>query len=393
VMPKDILDGRVSESSIARVGEEHVLRLSQHRLRSGDIVYGRRGDIGRRALVTEREDGWLCGTGCLRISLGNSVLDPQFLFFYLGHPNVIAWIANQAVGATMPNLNTSILQSVPIRYPELEVQRRVASVLSDYDDLIENNTRRIGILEEMARRLYEEWFVHFRFPGHETTRLVESEIGRVPKGWRVVTVGEIATVVRGRSYRGTDVVDEGGVPFVNLKCIDRGGGFRKHGVKQYAGPFKDTQTVRAGDIVIAVTDMTQERRIVAHCGRVPRLKGNRGVISMDLVKVVSKPIVPAEFLYAFFRWSGFSGEVRHHANGTNVLHLHPDHILRYKFALPTDGLIREFASAAAAPFELMDVLGNQIETLRLTRDQLLPKLISGEIDVSTAPMPAEVSAA
>jgi len=83
VMPKDIVDGRVSVEGIARIGDEDVERLSQHRLKKGDIVYGRRGDIGRRALITQREAGWLCGTGCLRISLGDSVLDPTFLYYYL----------------------------------------------------------------------------------------------------------------------------------------------------------------------------------------------------------------------------------------------------------------------------------------------------------------------
>ena len=82
-MPKNIIDGKVSVGDIAFIGEIHVARLSQHKLHKGDIVYGRRGDIGRRALITEKEEGWICGTGCLRISLGNTVLVPKFLFYYL----------------------------------------------------------------------------------------------------------------------------------------------------------------------------------------------------------------------------------------------------------------------------------------------------------------------
>src|SRR5437588_2685156 len=80
VMPKNIIDGKISVEGIARIGEEDIVRLAQHKLHKGDIVYGRRGDIGRRALVTEKEEGWLCGTGCLRISLGNIILDPLFLY-------------------------------------------------------------------------------------------------------------------------------------------------------------------------------------------------------------------------------------------------------------------------------------------------------------------------
>jgi type I restriction enzyme S subunit len=191
VMPKNIVDGRISTEDIARISEEEDgKRLHRHIFAVGDIVYGRRGDIGRRALITEREHGWLCGTGCLRVSLGKNVLDSQFLYYYLGQPSVTNWIANQAIGATLPNLNTSILRSVSARYPSLSVQRRIASILSAYDDLIENNTRRIRILEETAQMVYREWFVNFRFPAHEKRKMVESEMGLVPNGWPVRRVTE-----------------------------------------------------------------------------------------------------------------------------------------------------------------------------------------------------------
>ncbi len=192
VMPKNIVDGKVSVEDIARINETNVERLAQHKLHSGDIVYGRRGDIGRRALITNKEEGWLCGTGCLRISLGNALLDPLFLYYYLGQPDVIKWIFNQAIGATLPNLNTEIIRSIQIKFLTLTTQQKIASILSAYDDLIENNTRRIAILEEMAQSLYREWFVYFRFPGHEKKSMVESVLGMIPEGWEVVKLGEIA---------------------------------------------------------------------------------------------------------------------------------------------------------------------------------------------------------
>jgi type I restriction enzyme S subunit len=200
VMPKDIVGGRISSETVARVSVDHVDRLSRHKLNSGDIIYGRRGDIGRQALIRSDQAGWMCGTGCLRISLGESTLDPLFLHYYLSQDEVISWIANQAVGATMPNLNTAILRSVPVRFPDLPIQRRIAGILSAYDDLIENNQRRIKILEEMARRLYREWFVHFRFPGHEDCRFVESPQGEIPEGWEVKMLGDIVEDIV--DYRG-----------------------------------------------------------------------------------------------------------------------------------------------------------------------------------------------
>lgn len=151
VMPKDIIEGRIAVESVARVAPDHVERLWRHKLEPGDIVYGRRGDIGRQALIRAEQEGWLCGTGCLRLSLGDSVLDPLFLHYYLRQQSVVRWISNQAVGATLPNLNTGILRSVPVLIPPLPVQRRIASILSAYDELMENSQRRIRILEAMAR--------------------------------------------------------------------------------------------------------------------------------------------------------------------------------------------------------------------------------------------------
>ena len=139
VMPKNIIEGRIATESVARVSPEHVERLSRHKLRSGDIVYGRRGDIGRQALIRPEQDGWMCGTGCLRLSFGESVLNPLYLHYYLRQDDVVSWITNQAVGATMPNLNTGILRTVPVRFPPLPVQRRIAGILSAYDELMENS--------------------------------------------------------------------------------------------------------------------------------------------------------------------------------------------------------------------------------------------------------------
>ena len=266
-------------------------------------------------------------------------------------------------------------------------QRRIASTLSAYDDLIENNTRRIAILEEMARRIYEEWFVRFRFPGHENVRMVESESGLVPEGWRQRTVADVALVHRGRSYKGTELADEGGRPFINLKCIERDGGYRSSGLKRYTGPFKDSHTVRTGEMVMAVTDMTQERRIVARVGRVGPLDADFGVLSMDLVRIATRGELHEPYLYAMFRWSGFADEVKQHANGANVLHLLPARIEEHKFACPTKEIANRFAATISPMLTLCDTLEQKNANLRTTRDLLLPKLISGELDVSAMPEP------
>jgi len=122
VMPKDMISFRIVSDGIARIPEQIAERLSRHRMVEGDTVYGRRGDIGRRAYVSEREVGWLCGTGCLRLRPNSQKIDPRFLFDALGAPKTAGTIANRAKGATLPNLNSAIMRSVPVLVPSRSMQ-------------------------------------------------------------------------------------------------------------------------------------------------------------------------------------------------------------------------------------------------------------------------------
>jgi len=195
VMPADIINGQIDQSRIARVSQSHVDRLHKHKLSKGAIIYGRRGDIGRQALVRNENIGWLCGTGCLRINLGDAPLIPEFLHLYLKMPEIVGWIQNQAVGATMPNLNTNILRRVPVWYPDSkDEQRKIASAVFTYDDLIENNKCRIALLEKMAEEIYSEWFVRMRFPGYEN-RLFHKGI---PNDWKIKKLRDIVSYIGDR---------------------------------------------------------------------------------------------------------------------------------------------------------------------------------------------------
>lgn len=152
VMPQDIGDNRISAANIARVSDDHVARLARHRLFTGDIVYSRRGDVERRALIREENEGWLCGTGCLRVSFGTKPFaSAEFISYYLGLPETRKWIVRHAVGATMLNLNTGILSKVPVRVPDFGTQLAIAEVLGALDDKIAANTQVVATADELAR--------------------------------------------------------------------------------------------------------------------------------------------------------------------------------------------------------------------------------------------------
>ena len=139
VMPKDLVNGTISEESIARVSKEHVERLEKHKIQEGDILYSRRGDVGRCAFTSEREVGWLCGTGCLKVRVDIEKVEPKFVFYQLQKAETIGWVVNHAVGSTMLNLNTSILSAVPVDIPEIEIQRKIVYNYNSYSKRKEVN--------------------------------------------------------------------------------------------------------------------------------------------------------------------------------------------------------------------------------------------------------------
>lgn len=155
VMPTNIRDLRIDTTGIARVGDEHVERLARHKLRAGDIIYSRRGDVEKCALITENEEGWLCGTGCLLVRVQGPNLDARFLSYLLSRPETRAWISQHAVGATMPNLNTEILREVPVDVPDVKTQHAIAATLGALDDKIESNRRATAVGESLIRALVE----------------------------------------------------------------------------------------------------------------------------------------------------------------------------------------------------------------------------------------------
>ena len=141
VMPTNIGDNRIIEEGISRIRSEDVERLKRHKLQAGDIVFSRRGDVERRSLVRDHEVGWLCGTGCLLVRPPRRHVDSVFLSHWFGHPVIRTWLTQHAIGATMLNLNTEILSSVPLVLPPLKEQLSIAGVLGALDDKIESNRR------------------------------------------------------------------------------------------------------------------------------------------------------------------------------------------------------------------------------------------------------------
>lgn len=343
VMPKDIIAGRVNESTVARISEQKANELSRHELKIGDIIFPRRGEIGKCALIDEQQEGFLCGTGCLKIELPKAVLLPRFVYYYLGLSHVVEWLERNAVGTTMLNLNTGILGGVKIPVLPLAEQHRIADILSTYDDLIENNRRRIKLLEESARLLYREWFVHLRFPGHEHAKIING----VPEDWVKKSLGEVAFLNYGKA----------------LKEEQReAGDFAVYGSSGVVGTHKVALSEGPGIIV----------------GR----KGNVGKIfwsytgffPIDTVYYIDAKASNLYYYYALLNTQFISTDVAVPGLNRDFAHSRP-------ILVPSKLLLDEFLVSVESIHQQIDKLTQYNAKLREARDLLLPRLMNGEIEV------------
>src|SRR5579859_487661 len=185
--------GRLILDGVNRVSEQTYREWTQRAVpRAGDLILAREAPIGNAAIIPPNLQVCL-GQRTVLIRPNRRFVDPHYLVYLLLGDEIQGRIHALSNGATVHHLNMADIRSLVLpELPSLPIQRKIAAILSAYDDLIENNTRRIRILEEMARALYREWFVHFRFPGHATYEMVESPLGPIPQGWRVARLGEIA---------------------------------------------------------------------------------------------------------------------------------------------------------------------------------------------------------
>ena len=382
VMPKDLIDGHISEETIARVNEEHVDRLSRHKIDNGDILYSRRGDVGRCAYAAENEKGWLCGTGCLRVTINPAIAIPKFVFYQLQKNETVGWVVNHAVGSTMLNLNTSILSEVPVELPPLIIQNRIVEILSAYEDLIENNRKQIKLLEEAAQRLYKEWFVDLRFPGYEDVQIVDG----VPEGWKKVSVNDCLELHMnggwgkesptgknthlGRVIRGTDIND--------IKAgMYKGVPLRYHNDNDIL-----KRVLHKGDIVFELSNgnidsigrsLLIDELILQNCGE--------NTICASFCKMLRpKDKIRGLVLYWEIQDMQSDGRMKpfkkQGANGINNFAF--EDFLEHQLLVPrTNALLLPLENI----MKEMSTIQRRFALLIEARDRLLPKLMSGEIEI------------
>lgn len=386
-----------------RISIETTKRLPKFLLEIGDIVFGRKGGIDRNAIVRPQQRGWFLGSDGIRLRLSEKY-NSLFFSYQMRSPATRAWLLQHCEGTTMPSLNQQILGRVPIVLPPLPEQKAIAHILGTLDDKIELNRRVNETLEAIAQAIFKSWFVDFDpvrakasgeapesicrrlgltpdLLGLFPDRLVDSELGEIPEGWEVRAVGDLAKVVKGKSYKSNELAPSK-TALVTLKSFNRGGGYRLDGLKEYTGSYKQEQEVFAGDLIVAYTDVTQAADVIGKPALVISDDAYEHlVISLDVALV--RPVRDEYRVYLYGVMSGvkFQQHTRAHTTGTTVLHLASNAVPGFKFIFPGDALVNFYATFASPTFASIDEHVAEGRTLASLRDTLLPKLLSGELRV------------
>jgi len=331
-------------------------------------------------------------------------IDPRFLYYTVTTQDFSAFLSANVKGAAYPAVDTETIQRADVFIPPLPTQRKIAAILSAYDDLIENNMRRIKILDNMAQSLYQEWFVKFRFPGHGHVRFVDSPLGKIPEGWEIKLLKDIIINHIGGGW-GKDQADPKhtepawvvrGTDLPNLRyCNISGVPFRYHSASNLKKRILEER-----DIIFEVSGGSKDQplgRCILISSELLRVFGGFKIICASFCKKI-KPkdtVLASSILYLSFLDAYNSGEIENYqVQSTGISNFKwSDYINKVYRIIPNKDIQNRFCEIFNDLFGKVNILGLKNFNLRKTRDLLLPKLISGEVDVSNLDIdiPEEIS--
>jgi type I restriction enzyme S subunit len=312
---------------------------------------------------------------CSRLRTNSPKLDQDFLRFVVGGAGFESYIKPITTGVNVPHISGKQILDYEFLLPPLPIQQRIAGVLSAYDQLIENSQRRIEILESMAHALYREWFVHFRYPGHESASLVPSVIGDIPQGWEIKTLGDISSYInRGISPQ---YGEDGDSLVINQKCI-RNQRLSLEPARLQLKAIPKEKQLRFGDVLINSTG-------VGTLGRVAQVYEHFDRHTVDSHVSIARA---ADFINLNFYGSCLLNHQetfeRLGTGATGQTELSRAAIAGLEVLVPPTKIQFQFGEVVGEIRTAIENFGKQIQNVRLTRDLLLPRLLSGRIDVDIA---------
>ena len=376
----------VDEDGRLRFGErdKHVSaelceRFAKFKLNRNDLVMvmtdmtQRLGILGKCAMV-DQSDRYILNQRMGRVTANESVVLTRYLYYFINSEYFLKPLRAVAKGAVQKYVNTGDIKENNVLLPPLPVQRRIAGILSAYDELMENSQRRIRLLEAMVRALYREWFVHFRFPGYEKVPLVASSLGDIPKGWEVKKLGEIAEDMRRNIPKGEL---EEPKPYVGLEHIPR----RSLALDAWENATElgsNKLEFKKGEVLFGKIRPYFHKVSVAPFD---------GLCSADTVVIRSRRPEHYAAVVACVSSDAFVAEASATANGAKMPRANWDVLEKYQVVIPKGKVAEKFSALFADIITQQQALIFQIQNLRRTRDLLLPRLLSGTVNLDNNQLP------
>ncbi len=367
-------------SELAEINPEGIV-TERNLLRDGDIVFvrsnGNRELIGRSLFVENPPESMTHSAFTIRLRFASDDVVPRF-YAYCFRTKLIRQALSAAGGGTnIANLNQDILNDLEVPVPALNTQRRIVGILSAYDDLIENCERRIRVLDEMARALYREWFVLFRYPGHEKTPLVDSPLGRIPKGWEVRPVSDSFEILGGGtpSRKEPDYWTNGTVEWFSPTHLTSAGTM-----------FMDTSGERitergleesSAKLFPAMSVMMTSRATIGAIA----INTTPACTNQGFITCIPNERMPVVFLFQWLRSNVPLFERM--ASGATFKEISRGVFRTIDVLAPAPALVQRFESLTRPLADESLRLQRTLSNLRATRDLLLPRLLSGQLDVGT----------
>jgi len=358
---------RVDLTDIKYIRPEFHQKLRKSAVSPGDVLVVRTGYPGTACVLPK--DVPIANCSDLVIIRPSPDLDPWFLASLFNSAWGRGTVSGSLVGVAQQHFNIGVAREMVITLPPISTQRKVTSMLSAYDDLIENNTRRIKILEEMARAIYREWFVHFHFPGHEKIKLVDSPLGKIPEGWEVKRLGDIAAVNESSIKRGQEPAQ---IKYIDISSVSNGQILRVEPVAFVDAPGRARRKVKHGDIIWSAV-RPNLRAFCIVLDPHPEL-----IVSTGFV-VISPERVPYTYLYQVLTTDEFVDYLVNHTRGAAYPAVNTEDFENAQIVVPDAEVLSSYHDLVSDLYALRQSLFEKSARLSSTRDLLLPRLISGEI--------------
>ena len=386
IRARDIKNGKIDGSDLGYISEETQKKIERYIVNTNDIIITIAGTIGEVALVSKKFDGVNLTENAVRLTEFSKDVCPEFLAYILKSPERKEYMEQVAGGSAQPKLGIYKIEAIKVDLPDVQIQHKIADILSAYDNLIENNQRQIKLLEEAAQRLYKEWFVDLCFPGHENTKIVDG----VPEGWSKNPIQDFISYEIGGGW-GEELQNEKSmIPAYVIRGTDiKGlvnGQLQSVPYRYHTAGSLETRKLLDGDIVFEVSGGSKTEG-VARTVRIIDLMlktWDNSVICASFCKRI-KPIPNfSQYLYDSFRWMRLNGKTQEYdkkSASSIVNYRWKDFLAQEKILKPDEETISQYNNIAGTIYTKIIVCSCQIEQAKMKRDLLLPKLMSGELEV------------